>query len=126
MIVAFLTYTDIRVVVYELTEHTLRIIRVCTQRARPRRDAPVEATRETTTMPLRLGKKVQRVARAIAEEVNVARGVGARTDKHGRAKTSLWDRGKVRGDRGDRREERRTRGRGERRWTTGCETDGGW
>ncbi|OUS46213.1 hypothetical protein BE221DRAFT_192200 [Ostreococcus tauri] len=49
-------------------------------------------------MPLRLGKKVQRVARAIAEEVNVARGVGARTDKHGRAKTSLWDRGDDRGD----------------------------
>ena len=47
-------------------------------------------------MPLRLQKKAARVARAVVEEFNVARGVGARTDKRGNAKTSLWDHGKVR------------------------------
>tara|TARA_B100000085_G_scaffold24745_1_gene20780 strand:+ start:178 stop:336 length:159 start_codon:yes stop_codon:yes gene_type:complete len=47
-------------------------------------------------MPLRLQKKASRVARAVVEEFNVARGVGTRTDKRGNAKTSLWDHGKVR------------------------------
>ena len=47
-------------------------------------------------MPLRLQKKATRVVRAVVEEVNVARGVGTRTDKRGNAKTSLWDHGKVR------------------------------
>lgn len=46
-------------------------------------------------MPLRLQKKATRVVRAVVEEVNVARGVGTRTDKRGNAKTSLWDHGKV-------------------------------
>ena len=46
-------------------------------------------------MPLRLQKKASRVARAVVEEFNVARGVGTRTDKRGNAKTSLWDHGKV-------------------------------
>lgn len=50
----------------------------------------------TGTMPLRLQKKATRVVRAVVEEVNVARGVGTRTDKRGNAKTSLWDHGKVR------------------------------
>ena len=47
-------------------------------------------------MPIRLQKKATRVARAVVEEVNAARGVGSRTDKHGNVKTSLWDHGKVR------------------------------
>ena len=47
-------------------------------------------------MPLRLQKKASRVVRAVAEEVQVARGVGTRTDKRGNAKTALWERGKVR------------------------------
>tara|TARA_B100000003_G_scaffold195579_1_gene197766 strand:- start:1796 stop:1951 length:156 start_codon:yes stop_codon:yes gene_type:complete len=51
-------------------------------------------------MPLRLQKKASRVARAVVEEFNVARGVGTRTDKRGNAKTSLWDHGKVRRDDG--------------------------
>ena len=50
-------------------------------------------------MPVRLQKKATRVARAFVEEVNAARGVGSRTDKHGNVKTSLWDHGKVRGRR---------------------------
>lgn len=58
--------------------------------ARARRDDAVE------TMPIRLQKKATRVARAVVEEVNAARGVGSRTDKHGNVKTSLWDHGKVR------------------------------
>ena len=57
-------------------------------------------------MPLRLQKKASRVARAVVEEFNVARGVGTRTDKRGNAKTSLWDHGKVR------RGRRLTRGMG--------------
>lgn len=51
---------------------------------------------EPILMPLRLQKKATRVVRAVVEEVNVARGVGTRTDKRGNAKTSLWDHGKVR------------------------------
>ena len=47
-------------------------------------------------MPLRLQKKASRVVRAVVEEVQVARGVGTRTDKRGNAKTALWERGKVR------------------------------
>jgi len=58
--------------------------------ARARRDDAVG------TMPIRLQKKATRVARAVVEEVNAARGVGSRTDKHGNVKTSLWDHGKVR------------------------------
>ena len=60
----------------------------------------IQSTRETRDarardMPLRLQKKASRVARAVVEEFNVARGVGTRTDKRGNAKTSLWDHGKV-------------------------------
>lgn len=66
------------------------------------RDGAAHATRargkqsRRTEMPLRLQKKATRVVRAVVEEVNVARGVGTRTDKRGNAKTSLWDHGKVR------------------------------
>ena len=58
------------------------------------RDARRDA-RRARDMPLRLQKKASRVARAVVEEFNVARGVGTRTDKRGNAKTSLWDHGKV-------------------------------
>ena len=60
------------------------------------RHTPARARSLSSAMPLRLKKKAARVVNAIVEEVNVARGVGARTDKRGNAKTSLWDRGKVR------------------------------
>ena len=65
-----------------------------------KRHAPHAEGRRTSPpagiMPLRLQKKATRVVRAVVEEVNVARGVGTRTDKRGNAKTSLWDHGKVR------------------------------
>jgi len=47
-------------------------------------------------MPLRLKKKLSRFAKAIAEEVNAARGVGSRVDKHGNVKTSIAEKSKVR------------------------------
>lgn len=56
----------------------------------------VSSVTRARAMPLRLQKKASRIARAVVEEFNVARGVGARTDKRGNAKTSLWDHGKVR------------------------------
>ena len=63
-------------------------------RSRPRRHRRARSRRRA--MPLRLQKKASRVVRAVAEEVQVARGVGTRTDKRGNAKTALWERGKVR------------------------------
>jgi len=63
-------------------------------------------------MPLRLQKKASRVVRAVVEEVQVARGVGTRTDKRGNAKTALWERGKVRSRASNRRVANRETRRG--------------